>query len=322
MSALGKHLFDRPLPPEVGPLASDAVDGALALGLSLLQVAGDPYSLSLDYEVELPPVLGGTEQEQAALRTAAPLYLAAELESTRLLPVVEVLAGLFASGALPGDPGPGGELLFAFRRAARDRLAAAERDALFARLFGKPYGAALAGAGTEARGRNEEFELLMIDLCEALGDSEPGLQGGAVGEVRLHVTAGALAANLGQRVGGVASYAARDCLEALRDGLAVLKVPQVQALFGARSVWTTVREVARRYLGQETDIVSRVARGRAGTTLLAWLADVLPRVGSTGERLVPPGSPVSGAAVGWMQATLTLHETSAAAASQAPHLAA
>jgi hypothetical protein len=313
MDALAPPPRPKRRPPLPVGLPDDALDSVLGLALALARPP-DPFALPLDLgDIELPPASGGSADEAARLRASAPLYLAAELESTRLVPAVEVLAGLFVSAALPGDPGPAAERLRDFRRAARDRLTAAERDALFGRLFGKPYGPVLAADG---EGRNGAFEGLMIDLCEALSDFEQGSRS-ARDDVRLHTVCEALAGNLALRTGGVTEYAARDCLEQLRDALEILKVPHVQRMFGARSVWLTVREVARRYLGEETDIVSRVARGRAGTLVLAWLADVLPRVGDVGRPLLDPGSAVPGAAVGWMQATLSLHETSASAAAQA-----
>jgi hypothetical protein len=302
----------RPPPPPTR-LADDAVDAALAMALRVL--SPDPYALSLDLaEIDLEmPGQGGTPEEQARLAAVAPLYLAAELESTRLVPAVELLAGLYASAALPADPGPAGALLQAFRRTARDRLTADERDALFGRLFGKPYGPALAGG--RGAGRNTAFEARMIALCEALPAAEDPRDVGA--RMRLHTAASAVAEALLPVAGGATEYAARDCLASLRDALAVLKVPEVQRMFRARSVWTAVREIAFRYLGEETDIVSRVARGRAGTAVLVWLAESLPRVGQTRAVLLAPDSEVPGAAVAWAQATLTLHQSSPAAAAQA-----
>lgn len=300
--------------PPVDGIPDGVLDGALSFALSLVP-RPDPYAFPL--LLDLPPVSGASPQEQEQLRTIAPLYLAAELESTRLLAAVEMLAGLWASGALPGDVGPAGELLHAFRRRTRERLTAAERDAVFGRLFGKPYGPAMASAG---EGRNRAFEGHLIDLCDGLAALEPRAPfgPGTQGQVRVHTAAAGLAGNLVPRTGGVAAYAARECLEALRDALEILKVRQVQATFGAGSVWLAVREIARRYLGQETDIVSRIARGRAGTAVLGWLADVLPQVGQTSRSLVPAGSPVPGAAVAWMEATLRLYESSDSAAALAP----
>lgn len=320
MASLASPLDPRPSAPPApaarkpvpASLSDHALDGALAFALSLAR-APDPYAFPLDLGgIELPPAGGGTAEEQALLRAAAPLYLCAELESTRLVPAVETLAGLWASAALPADPGPAGELLLAFRRKSRDRLTAAERDALFGRLFGKPYGPALASG----EGRNTEFEPRMIDLCAALSDFEPGSLH-ARDDVGLHAAAGAVAESLVPRSGGITSYAARDCLEQLKDALEILKVRQVQAMFGARSVWLAVREIARRYMDQETDITSRVSRGRSGTLIVSWLADVLPQVGDLSRPLLTPDSPAVGAAVQWMQATLTLHETSESAAAQA-----
>ncbi|HET7232055.1 MAG TPA: hypothetical protein VFJ16_18760 [Longimicrobium sp.] len=285
----------------------DAVDGALALALRL--AGGDPYASPLELgDVELPPVSGGTAGEQARMRAVAPLYLAGELESTRLVASVEMLAGLYATGALPGEVGAAGELLLRFRHHGRERLTAGERDALFGRLFGKPYGPALAAHGP-GPARNDAFEGLMIDLCDAVSRLEAPAPGGpgAAGEIRVHVAASTLAANLLPRSGGMTDYAARDVLEQLRDALDVLKVPELQAAFGEHGVWSTVREVSRRYLGQATDLASRVARGRSGTTLLAWLAGVLPSVGDASVRLVPDGSGLPDAALAWIQASLALH---------------
>ncbi|MDB4950026.1 MAG: hypothetical protein JWM27_2675 [Gemmatimonadetes bacterium] len=295
-------------------LRDDAVDGALKLALRLAG-AGDPYASPLDLgDLDLPPVTGGSAQEQARLRAVAPLYLAGELESTRLLPAVELLAGLFASGAIPGDVGAAGEMLLRFRHQAHERLSADERDALFGRIFGKPYGPAMA-AHDGGSARNDEFEGLMLDVAEdlsALG-APPPHGPGVQGEMRLHTSAGALAANLLLRSGGMTELAARDVLEQVRDALDILKVRELQAAYGAASVWTTVQQVARRYLGQSTDIVSRVARGRSGTTILGWLADALPHVGDSSVRLLAPGSILPGAADAWIQGSLALHDAAAPA---------
>jgi hypothetical protein len=297
----------RAAPRPAHALRDDALDGALALALRLAGGA-DPYASPLDLgDVDLPPVTGGTAEEQARLRSVAPLYLAGELESTRLLPAVEVLAGLYAQGAVPGDVGAAAPLLLRFRHRARERLTAGERDALFGRLFGKPYGPAAAGHGGEG-GRNDEFDGLMVDLCDALGQMAPPAPHGPgfQGEVRVHAAASPLAASLLLRAGGMTDYAAREVLEAIRDALEIVKVRELQAAFRQQGAWATVQEVSRRYLGQATDLVSRVARGRSGTTVLAWLADVLPAVGDTTATLVAAGSPVTDAALAWMQASLAL----------------
>src|SRR5687767_2731552 len=81
-----------------------AIDRVLALGDRLLAAALG-WAAQLDLEaIDLPPVLG-SEPDQARLRALAPLYLAAELESARLVPAVETLAAMLVTGALRAELG-------------------------------------------------------------------------------------------------------------------------------------------------------------------------------------------------------------------------
>src|SRR5215470_1438287 len=84
----------------------EGIDSALALGRRLVaayESFAAEFTLADLGDIELPPVIGSSEGDQASLRAAATLYLAYELESARLLPAVEMLAGLFASGALQSN---------------------------------------------------------------------------------------------------------------------------------------------------------------------------------------------------------------------------
>lgn len=283
-----------------------SVDRALALGERLV-AAVETFALQFDLSdtgvVELPPVVG-SEADRAHLQTVGPLYLAAELESARLVAAAETLAGLFASGGLSADPGPAAPLLTAFWRGRRERFVENERRALYARMFGQTTGTTLAAR----RAINADFETLMIDLTEALSklNAAPLAPPGA--DFAARVAAGQLAANLVSRSGGMAAFAARDLLETIKAALAIFKQPAVQAAVGARTVWGAVRAVTRLYLREEdAEIALHVTRGKAGLLVLAWLAEVFLQLEGEGE-LVAPAHPVVGAGLTWLRASLSLAE--------------
>jgi len=258
-------------------------------------------------DIDLPPAT--IDADPATVRGAATLYLAAELESARLLPSVETLAGLFMTGATAGDLGLAAEKLRTFWRRRRDRFTAAEREALFGRAFGKSYGPDLA---LPAAGRNVGFESLLLDLTEALSRVfDDRVFGGLppVRDVAVRSAAHALASNLGQHARGMATIAATEILTSIADALAIVKEPAVQASMGARTAWGAVAMLTRRYLTQDVDVEAHVARAKTGLAILSWLAEALPRldVGPIG-RVVEPGDPVITSAIQWMQATLRLQD--------------
>jgi hypothetical protein len=311
------------LPPPATPGAAwitttgdpdlDALDRALGLGRRLVDEV-ETLALQLGIpelgDIELPPVVGSAA-DQAHLRAAAPLYLAAELEAARLLPAAEVLAGVFASGGLSADVGTAAPLLAAFWRGRHQRFPAQERRAFFARLFGSP-GLPLAGTGSP----NTEFEPLLIGLAETLHAVQPDRLVGPLpaSQVPLRTAAAQLAANLIPRSGGMAAYAARDILDAIAQALAILRNETLQGVVGGRSVWLTVRAVAQRYLGEDPQIDPHLTRGRSGTQMLEWLAEVLPRLEQLGGSLITARHPVVGAATAWLQATLGLYQSAEAMA--------
>ena len=295
-------------------LAEDgAVDRALALGERLL-AAVEAFALQFDLpelgDIELPPSVSA-EADQAALRAVAPLYFAAELEQTRLLSAVEMLAGIFVSGGLQADPGAAAPMLVEFWRKRQERLNEAQRRALFSHIFGYQSGPALA---TSTGRSNVAFETLMIDLTEDLTREDPAT---AYSDVQIRMSARQLAANLIVRGGGMAAFASRDLLAAIKTALEILKQPAAQRAAGANSVWLAVRGIAQMYLNEEVEIAAHVTRAKAGMLVLAWLAEVLPELDRTGAPLVSPGDQVIGAAVGWMQASLNLAEQSPMASREA-----
>lgn len=292
-----------------GPLslARRLLDGVRAFAVSLAELG----------DIELPPLVG-PEVDASHVRVVAPLYLASELESARLLPAAETLAGLFASGGLPLADSQAASQLYRFWQGRHSRFARAEREAFFARLFGAPARAPLAVEG----GVNRAFEGAMLRLAEAVARAAPdpifGRDHSAAAAAALGVAAEALLANLLPRSGDLAAYAANDIIQANTAAIAVLKLRPVQAAVGAASVWSAVQAISSRYLGESADVSAHVRRGAAGMTLLAWLADAVPWQGRDTRELLVAGHAIA-AAADWLQASLALH---APAIGLAPGLAA
>jgi hypothetical protein len=253
-------------------------------------------------DIDLPPVAAGPE-DQAHLQVAGPLYLAADVEQAGLLHAAETAAGLFASGGRPGDVGAAGALLERFWQTRSQRFAAAERMALYARLFDEWSGATLSVPGAV----NDEFGTLMIDLCEAVARAADG---SSLSQGPVRTAAESLAENLLPRVGGIAAFAARELLGTVHQAIAILEVPALQRTFAAHSLWEAVHAIVESEQpgAVAESSVEHVNRGSAGLTVLTWLAGVLPALGAATGALIGAQSPVLEAATAWLQASLAIAE--------------
>jgi hypothetical protein len=274
-------------------------------------------------DITLPPG-GATAADAAHLRTVASLYLAAELELAMLLPAAETLAGLAGGGGLPGDPDPAtARKLASFWEARHRRSSPEERRALYGRLFGSGPAAQALPADTASRGGpNEQFEPLLIDLCEALYKLDEqgtvGRYGGPGPEVRLATAARRLADNLVQHAGGMALFMARDILATMREALDLLRRPDLVAMFQARDWRGLVETVAQRYLrAQLVDVQTHLERAGAGTTILAWLSSIAPSLAGATPPMVAIDDPAIVAAATWLQTSLHLGEQAQSASATA-----
>lgn len=273
-------------------------------------------ALALDAigDLTLPDAVPATADDQALIRALAPLYLAAQLEEAELITTVETLSGLAVSGGLQRDLGAAVPLVRAFWQARHDRFSVSERRALFARVFGSDDPGADAATTAARPAPNAAFEDLMIDLTEALYKlDEESLGGNTAGPralVRVLFAARGLAANLLQKGGGMTVFAAREIVGTIQSAVEILQQPEVQRAVHARSLWTAVRAVSRRYLRRDRDPSPYVARGKSGLTVLSWLADSLPLLSDDRTRIALD-HPVIAAATEWLQASLTIRETGA-----------
>jgi hypothetical protein len=301
------------------PVADALLVSALSAGERLVARATAPgLAFALDQlgDIDIPePVAARIDKAQ--LRALATLYLAADLESAGIIPSVEALAGFGSTGAISIDLGGAEPLLAEWWRRRHDRVSAAERHAFFSRLFGTASGPVAADAD-----RNFQFEDRMLELCEALykldeiptGDP----YGGSMQQARVRKAARALMQNLSDAGGGITAFMAGEIIAALKQAFAIIGHPDLRGAFAARDVWGVVAGIARIAPVAFDPPASYVRRGKAGMTVIAWLADVSDQLGGSGGALVAIGHPVVGAAIDWIEATLDIGEALAPTAQPRP----
>lgn len=283
-------------PPDASAAGDRMLDSALRKSQSLLGAA-QAFAVGLDElgDIDLPPSLHGAI-DQAQMRAIASLYLASELESAGVVPVVEQLSGLArGGGGLSIDLGGAAPLIADFWRSRNDRATADERGQVFARLFGGP------------------FDDLMLDLCEALYKLDELATnvnyGGIAQQTRVRSTATRMMETIVEGGGGITVFVAQEIVASLKAALAILGHPDLRGAFGARDVWGTIAGIDRMSRTRRPDPRLFVRRGRAGTTVLAWLADAAPHLENSTALLVALDHPVIPAAVDWMEAALAIGET-------------
>lgn len=303
----------------IAPVPDALLVAALSAGERLVAKAtahGLTFALDQLGDIDIPePVAARIDKAQ--LRALAALYLAADLEPAGIIASVEALAGFSSTRAVSIDLGGAEPLLADWWRQRHDRVSAAERNAFFSRLFGTASGPVAADIG-----RNVQFEDRMLELCEALykldeiptGDP----YGGSMQQARVRRAARALMQNLGEASGGITAFMAGEINAALKQAVAIIGHPDLRGTFAAHDVWGVVAGIGR---------IARVAfnppgpylrRGKAGMTVIAWLAEVSDQLGSPSGALVAIGHPVVGSAIDWIEATLDIGEAIAPAAPAAP----
>lgn len=223
------------------------------------------------------PDTAPTAQDADALQALAPLYLASELEQAGLLRTAELVAGLFASGAITQPLGAAGERIAAFWQGRRERLAAAERQQLFAQVFDPA-----------------EFYPRMQALCEALATQldHPARPGDVRGRMRLREAAAALGGWLAPRGQGMAQFAAPEIVDALAQATRFLGDRLLQSAFGVHDLWGLVDAVGSAQGQGGGQARQRVDLGRHGAEVLAWLvrgvaqAHVIDPASAEGQRVM------------------------------------
>ena len=301
----------------IAPVADALVASALGLSEKLVSQATAPgLAFALDQlgDIDIPdPVAARIDKAQ--LRALATLYLAADLEPAGIIPAVETLAGLAATGALQVDLGGALPLVEAWWRGRSERLADLERNAFFSRLFGTSSGPVSAEAD-----RNFQFEDRMLELCESLYKLDELASGDPYGglgqQARVRAGARSLAGNLGEASGGSTAFIAAEIVTTLREAFAIVGHASLRGAFAVRDLWGVVGAIGRIARKRFNPAGPYIRRGKAGMIILSWLAEVSEQLGDSGP-IVQVGDPVTGSAIDWIEATLDIGEAIDAAA-QAP----
>ena len=229
------------------------------------------------------PAGAPNELDRAQLEAAGPLYFASELEVAGLLPAAELIAGLFASGAITQPLGPTAQLLHAFWKARRERLDTKEREAIFARIIEVPH-----------------FDRMMAALCSAIVALADG--GDLRERVQLETASHLLGEFLAQRVDPMAVIAARDVVSNINTAVVFMRDRLLQTAFGVRSLWALVAAASA---GTRTPLTAdavlrHVDQGRSGQTVLLWVAahglDSAPLIDAESDE----GVTLIGAAQRWL----------------------
>ena len=105
------------------------------------------------------------------------------------------------------------------------------------------------------------------------------------------------------------AFMAQEIVNALKEALTILGHQDMKNAFGARDVWGVVAGIDRMTNNKRSDSKLFVRRGRAGLTVLSWLAEAAPHLENVGVLLVALDYRVIPAAVDWMETALAIGET-------------
>lgn len=268
-----------------------------------------------DFSVPLPPA-SAVSADSDQLRAIAGLYFASELDAGGLIAAAEALAGMTGAG-VPFALGSAAAEVARFWQERHSRATLAERSALFASLFGSDTGVAFA----EHPG-NATFETDMIELTEALyklDETATNAQwGGIAQQARVRSAAGQVVDGLVAAASGMTVFMAKDLIATIKAAFAIFHHDDLRLALGAHDVWGAIAGALK--IGRLPDVHTALHAGRAGAgmTVLSWLADAAPHLGTSSAPLVMLDHPVIPAAISWLQLSLKIGETAAAPAPSPP----
>jgi len=270
-------------------LACDEVHAALAtLDAARLPVPRDPL------DIPLPALAGARALNRETLQLIGGLYWQSEIEHTGLVLAAEMLAD--ARFELTQLPGASMARLDTLAQRMRGRwIPRAQREALFARLFGDG-----PGASTQANAAvNHEFARLFANLCAAVAalcqPASAAYDGLAEGRIRLG--ASALLENLGARNAGALATAAAGIGEQIRAAIEILQDAGVLAMLGATQAW---QALGRLFGDNAPDFGRYLSRAHAGRQVILAIAS-LPQLDAR-SRLAATALPCQDAYV-WLDAS-------------------
>jgi hypothetical protein len=224
---------------------------------------------------------------------------------------VETLSGLAMGGGLQVELGSAAHLISHFWQGRNERFHEKERRAFFSRLFGSDE----ASSNDTAVDPDTNFESLMIGLCESLYKLDDRGQdqnyGSPEAQARVRYAVQNVVENLIRKGGGLMAFAAGEILNTIQESIQILQQPPVKQAFEARTLWDVVRAIGERYKQARAAAQNYVGRGKAGMTVLSWVADSLGKLGNASVPIVTLDNPVVAAAEEWLQSSLAIRETGA-----------
>ena len=278
-------LIDRPLVPVIMailwyrgivPVALGAVFAAQDFGTFLWTLAAWRQERRLRQRPFLERELAFADDlESPSIRAMQMIYSAVLFDELKMFQVVERLATLLQSGALPLGRGHGARKLYQYAEELSRRLPESERRAVYQRAFG------LGGGGDVDA--NRDFNGLWLRFLSAVRSLVAGGAGASQEPVR---QAGRdLVSNLSLHGFGTVYLAATELQPQMRDVLDILADPEIQSAAGARDAWQVVERISARDLGGAANSVKLRTLQAAGATILCWLAR---KSGELGRRSSEP----------------------------------
>ena len=279
------------------------------------RLVGQAQSVAFALEaigIELPPGSASTA-DAGQLRAIASLYFAAELDAAGIVAAAESLAGLHGAGSSTATMlGSAAAEVAHFWEGRHTRATAAERQALFARLFGADTGIAAAD-----HPGNDAFQTDMIELTEALYKLDEAADnrqwGGIAQQMRVRTVAARLIDGLTAAAGGLTVFMAQDLLATLKQALTIFRHADLRLALHAHDMWGAVAGALRLARQPATQTALHATRAGAGMTVLTWLADAAPHLGGEQGPLVALDHPVIPAAIEWLEVSLKIGEGAATA---------
>ena len=221
---------------------------------------------------DLPDIAPSGQLSGAQIRAAGALLWAREVEEAGLPGFVDALAEGVLEGKVLLPITTAADRLMLYRRSRTQRFSAAERRALYDRLFDAQF--------------LEAWTRLLTGLDAIAHASRIDNLSGPT--ARVIAAARDAAQLLSERSTGIAVFAARSIAEQVKDALAVLRDPDLQRALGGGPVWQQLRLHAFAVLGRQLDPQPHLDRASAALRITGWLADASGSIEAGAAHQPPP----------------------------------
>lgn len=264
-------------------------------GLALAAVSAPmrPLPRRDPLSIDLPPIMGG-DLSPAALTSLGALYLFAELDQAGVIVAVEALVDARADLSLRDDRSA--EELDRFALDARGFPGRAEREAIYARLFG------MGGQPSLASSANHDFPAQMAAICTAVvhlaEDMRLSAKAPSAGMYApLQYAVQQLVQGLALHAGADVTYRTQRIHTMLQRALSILAMDGITSYFGAHNAADVVQTILA---GQGRNLGSAQRSGLAGQQIILACGRALARGGSPAALVSGPNDAIVASAAQWL----------------------